>query len=158
VDREKMTDEDESTDEPKRVTLVTRDGSLIEDYADEVDFAEETPLADLPDTQAVIDAANAKKLTATFKPVIDARQQEINDIKQGIENVHETNARTEAFKSPEGKLGRMASDSQRDGETYEQAYARETFAHPELYEAQRESKKQREQFESIRRKQDRGQL
>lgn len=150
-----MTDE---LNEPKQIKLVTRDGNVVTDYEDEYFSDDDTPLEELPDTQAVIDAANAKIITTTFENVTSQLHDSNTELSQRINEVAEIEARTEAFKSPEGKLDRLARDSQKSGETYEAAYSRVTFAHPELYDAQRDSKKQREQFESIRRKQDRGQL
>ena len=126
---------DEQNADPKRIKLVTRDGQVVEDYEDEYFADDDTPLADLPDTQAAIANDEDAERAAAINAMTEIGQQDVNDMWHRIDNVAEIEARTEAFKSHEGKLDRMARarmDRAGGTVTYEQAYAQESLAHPEL--------------------------
>ena len=152
---------DEQNADPKRIKLVTRDGQVVEDYEDEYFAEDDTPLADLPDTQAAIANDEDAERAAAINAMTERGQQEFNDMWHRLDNVAEIEARTDAFKSPEGKLDRMARarmDRAGGTMTYEQAYAQESLAHPDLsFDELNRARKNREQIAADQRQRDREQ-
>jgi hypothetical protein len=112
-----------------------------------------------PELNALKDKEELAATVELFGRVADAMQEDTNDLHRRLYDVREIEQQTDFIQSPEGRLDRLARENQSEGETYEQAYARQSLAHPELaYDGVKDAQDQRRQMADYRRKRDSGQL
>jgi hypothetical protein len=87
--------QEEIDDEPRRVKLVTKSGDVVTDYEDEYFSDDDTPLADLPDTQAAIAKAEAQRRADLIEKATAPLYAGLNENRQNIEKLQDEQARVE---------------------------------------------------------------
>ena len=90
-----MNQEISKDDEVRRIKLVTKTGEVVTDYEDEYFSDDDTPLADLPDTQATIAKAEAQRRADLIEKATAPIYAGLDENRKNIEKLQDEMARDE---------------------------------------------------------------